>query len=151
MVASAKILPPAPNRVSIRSRRYAVPLGLPVSNGAPAVCKSIHREQGMVFVMQTGDRFKRVIRGLTVLAVAVVVGCSAPAQPRTVVVTDHGLGLDKWATACLMARHAVPGAELAVVPQGKPLSAGITFDVPPSQLLTKAPGVRIKTWTGFMP
>lgn len=134
MVASAKILPPAPNRVSIRSRRYAVPLGLPVSNGAPAVCKSIHREQGMVFVMQTGDRFKRVIRGLTVLAVAVVVGCSAPAQPRTVVVTDHGLGLDKWATAWLMARHAVPGAQLAVVPQGKPLSAGIAFDVPTSPL-----------------
>ena len=84
--------------------------------------------------MREGDRFKRVIRGLTVLAVAVVAGCSAPAQPRTVVVTDHGLGLDKWATAWLMARHAVPGAELAVVPQGKPLSAGIAFDVPTSPL-----------------
>ena len=88
----------------------------------------------MVFVMRKGDRFKRAIRGLTVLAVAVVAGCSAPAQPRAVVVTDHGLGLDKWATAWLMTRHAVPGAELTVVPQGKPLSAGIAFDVPTSPL-----------------
>jgi len=88
----------------------------------------------MVFVMRKGDRFKRVAQGLTVLAVAVLTACTAPAQPRTVVVTDHGLGLDKWATAWLMARHAVPGAELAVVPQGKPLSAGIAFDVPTSPL-----------------
>lgn len=33
-----------------------------------------------------------------------------------------------------MARHAVPGAELIVVPQGKPVSAGIAFDVPSSPL-----------------
>jgi rhodanese-related sulfurtransferase len=50
------------------------------------------------------------------------------------VVTDYGLGPDKWATAWLMARHAVPGAELKVVPQGQPLPAGIAFDVPDSPL-----------------
>jgi rhodanese-related sulfurtransferase len=56
------------------------------------------------------------------------------AAPRQTVVTDYGLGPDKWATAWLMARHAVPGAELVVVPQGKPLTAGIAFDVPTSPL-----------------
>lgn len=56
------------------------------------------------------------------------------AAPRQTVVTEYGLGPDKWATAWLMARHAVPGAELTVVPQGKPLSAGIAFDVPTSSL-----------------
>jgi rhodanese-related sulfurtransferase len=56
------------------------------------------------------------------------------AAPRQTVVTDYGLGPDKWATAWLMARHAVPGAELVVVPQGKPVSAGIAFDVPTSTL-----------------
>jgi rhodanese-related sulfurtransferase len=50
------------------------------------------------------------------------------------VVTDYGLGPDKWATAWLMARHAVPGAELVVVSQGNPVSAGIAFDVPTSAL-----------------
>lgn len=50
------------------------------------------------------------------------------------VVTDYGLGPDKWATAWLMARHAVPGAKLTVVPQGAPLSDGIAFDVPTSPL-----------------
>jgi rhodanese-related sulfurtransferase len=105
------ILPPAPNQVSARSRLWAVSSGLPVSNGAPAVCDSVHREQGVVFVMRKGDRFKRVTRGLmTVLAVAALTACTAPAQPRAVVVTDHGLG------------------------QGKPLSAGIAFDVPTSPL-----------------
>lgn len=129
------ILPPAPSQVSARSRLWAVSSGLPVSNGAPAVCDSVHREQGVVFVMRKGDRFKRVAQGLmTVLAVAALAACTAPAQPRAVVVTDYGLGLDKWATAWLMARHAVPGAELAVVPQGKALSAGIAFDVPTSPL-----------------
>jgi rhodanese-related sulfurtransferase len=61
--------------------------------------------------------------------------CAPPmAAPRQTVVTDYGLGPDKWATAWLMARHAVPGAELVVVPQGKPASAGIVFDVPTSPL-----------------
>lgn len=61
--------------------------------------------------------------------------CAPPlAAPRQTVVTDYGLGPDKWATAWLMARHAVPGAELVVVPQGKPLTAGIAFDVPTSPL-----------------
>lgn len=84
--------------------------------------------------MRKGGRFKRVARGLMVLAAVVLAACTAPARPRAVVVTDDGLGLDKWATAWLMARHAVPGAELVVVPQGKPLSAGIAFDVPTSPL-----------------
>lgn len=61
--------------------------------------------------------------------------CSAPtAAPRQTVSTDYGLGPDKWASAWLMARHAVPGAQLVVVPQGKPVSAGIAFDVPTSPL-----------------
>lgn len=55
-------------------------------------------------------------------------------MPSKTVVTDYGLGPDKWATAWLMARHAVPGAKLTVVPQGAPLSAGIAFDVPTSPL-----------------
>ena len=67
-------------------------------------------------------------------AIVSLVGCSAPAQPTQSVVTDYGLGPDKWATAWLMARHAVPGAELKVVPQGQPLTAGIAFDVPTSRL-----------------
>lgn len=61
-------------------------------------------------------------------------GCGASAGPAQPVVTDYGLGPDKWATAWLMARHAVPGAELKVVPQGQPLTAGIAFDVPTSTL-----------------
>lgn len=56
------------------------------------------------------------------------------ASPRQIVSTDYGLGPDKWASAWLMARHAVPGAELVVVPQGKPVGAGIAFDVPTSSL-----------------
>jgi rhodanese-related sulfurtransferase len=61
--------------------------------------------------------------------------CAPPkAAPRQTVVTDYGLGPDKWATAWLMARHAIPGAELVVVPQGRPVSTGIAFDVPTSPL-----------------
>ena len=61
--------------------------------------------------------------------------CALPmASPRQTVVTDHGLGPDKRATAWLMARRAVPDAELVVVPQGKQVSAGIAFDVPTSAL-----------------
>ena len=64
-----------------------------------------------------------------------LVACAPPmASPRHTVVTDYGLGPDKWATAWLMARHAVPDAQLVVVPQGKPVSAGIAFDVPSSAL-----------------
>ena len=56
--------------------------------------------------------------------------CTSPlAGPRQTVSTDYGLGPDKWASAWLMARHAVPGADLVVVPQGKPVVAGIAFDV----------------------
>ena len=40
--------------------------------------------------------------------------CALPmTSPRQTVVTDHGLGPDKRATAWLMAQRAVPGAELA--------------------------------------
>ena len=64
-----------------------------------------------------------------------LMACALPmASPRQTVVTDHGLGPDKRATAWLMARHAVPGAELVVLPQGKQVSAGIAFDVPTSAL-----------------
>lgn len=57
-----------------------------------------------------------------------------PASPRKTVATDYGLGPDKWASAWLMARHAEPGAELAVVSQGKPVGDGIAFDVPSAAL-----------------
>lgn len=74
-------------------------------------------------------------RGFTLLILMGLTACAPPlAAPRQTVVTDYGLGPDKWATAWLMARHAVPGAELVVVPQGKPVSAGIAFDVPASPL-----------------
>lgn len=76
----------------------------------------------------------RWLRTGVLTAVVMLGGCSAPAQPTRPVVTDYGLGPDKWATAWLMARHAVPGAELKVVPQGQPLTAGIAFDVPSSPL-----------------
>ena len=77
------------------------------------------------------------IRGLKVgvfASLLALAGCGATAQPVPPVVTDYGLGPDKWATAWLMARHAVPGAELKVVPQGQPLIVGIAFDVPTSPL-----------------
>lgn len=76
-------------------------------------------------------------RGLKVGVLAslfALTGCGASAGPAQPVVTDYGLGPDKWATAWLMARHAVPEAELKVVPQGQPLTAGIAFDVPTSRL-----------------
>lgn len=71
---------------------------------------------------------------MMMLAIAMLGGCSAPAQPLPPVVTDYGLGPDKWATAWLMARHAEPGAELVVVPQGQALPKGVAFDVPSSPL-----------------
>jgi len=74
-------------------------------------------------------------RSFTLLMLAGLTACSSPtAAPRQTVSTDYGLGPDKWASAWLMARHAVPGAELVVVPQGKPVAAGIAFDVPTSPL-----------------
>jgi rhodanese-related sulfurtransferase len=83
----------------------------------------------------TGAYLKRFGRGFALLILTGLVACAPPmAAPRQAVVTDYGLGPDKWATAWLMARHAVPGAELVVVPQGKPVSAGIAFDVPTSPL-----------------
>jgi rhodanese-related sulfurtransferase len=75
----------------------------------------------------------RWLGGLGVAAIALT-GCMAPAQPRTAIVTEVGLGLDKWATAWLMARHAEPNAPLKVVGFGKALPAGIAFDVPSSPL-----------------
>ena len=84
--------------------------------------------------MKRGDRLRFCIRWGMALAMALLTACTSPAQPRAVVVTDYGLGPDKWATAWLMARHAVPGAELVVVPQGKSPSAGVAFDVPTSLL-----------------
>jgi rhodanese-related sulfurtransferase len=74
-------------------------------------------------------------QGFTLLVFAGLVACGSPtAAPRQVVSTDYGLGPDKWASAWLMARHAVPGAELVVVPQGKAPTDGIVFDVPISPL-----------------
>jgi rhodanese-related sulfurtransferase len=68
------------------------------------------------------------------VAAIVLTGCTAPAQPRTAIVTEVGLGPDKWATAWLMARHAEPDATLKVVGFGRALPAGIAFDVPSSPL-----------------
>lgn len=74
------------------------------------------------------------MHGTLCLALLVLSGCSVPSHRRDPVVTEYGLGPDKWATAWLMTRHAVPGAELKVVPQGKPLVPGLAFDVPTSPL-----------------
>lgn len=79
-------------------------------------------------------RVSRRLRGVLGLAILALGGCAAPAQPIAPVVTEYGLGPDKWATAWLMTRHAVPGAALKVVPQGKPLVPGLAFDVPTSPL-----------------
>lgn len=76
----------------------------------------------------------RILRMGVLASLFALAGCGASALPAQPVVTDYGLGPDKWATAWLMARHAVPGAELKVVPQGQPLTAGIAFDVPTSPL-----------------
>lgn len=74
-------------------------------------------------------------RGVLLLVLLALAACSQPsAAPRQTVSTDYGLGPDKWASAWLMSRHAVPGAELVVVPQGTPVGAGIAFDVPTSPL-----------------
>lgn len=81
------------------------------------------------------NRYTRAVICWAVLAIAACAP-SAPVPSKTVV-TDYGLGPDKWATAWLMARHAVPGAKLTVVPQGAPLSTGIAFDVPTSPLRRK--------------
>lgn len=85
--------------------------------------------------MEYGAHLKRFGQGIALLMLAGLAACAPPmAAPRQTVATDYGLGPDKWATAWLMARHAVPGAELVVVPQGKPVRAGIVFDVPTSLL-----------------
>jgi rhodanese-related sulfurtransferase len=81
-----------------------------------------------------GNKGSHWLRMGMVLMLVVLGGCQAPAQPKQTVATEYGLGPDKWASAWLMARRAVPGATLAVVPQGKPLPAGIAFDVPASPL-----------------
>jgi rhodanese-related sulfurtransferase len=84
--------------------------------------------------MREGASGRHALKLAIALALSVLGGCIAPAQPLRPVVTDYGLGPDKWATAWLMARHAEPGAKLVVVPQGSPLPAGIAFDVPTSAL-----------------
>lgn len=87
------------------------------------------------WIWNKGAHLKELVRSFTLLLLAGLVACAGPmAAPHQTVVTDYGLGPDKWATAWLMARHAVPGAELVVVSQGKPVSAGIAFDVPTSSL-----------------
>ncbi len=80
------------------------------------------------------DKGGQWLRMGIVLMLAALGGCQAPAQPSTTVTTEYGLGPDKWASAWLMARHAVSGATLTVVSQGKPLPTGIAFDVPTSPL-----------------
>lgn len=73
-------------------------------------------------------------RNWIICFLALLTSCAPSARVPEVVVTDHGLGPDKWATAWLMARHAVPGATLRVVPQGQPATGGVAFDVPTSPL-----------------
>lgn len=60
-----------------------------------------------------------------------------PAMPKTVFVTEHGLGPDKWATAWLLTRHAVPGARLVIAEADQPLPVGTVFDVPGASLQRK--------------
>jgi rhodanese-related sulfurtransferase len=62
-------------------------------------------------------------------------GCTgSQSAPQVQVATEYGLGPDKWASAWLMSRHAVRGAELAVAMPGERLATGIAFDVPESKL-----------------
>jgi rhodanese-related sulfurtransferase len=56
------------------------------------------------------------------------------ATPVARYVTEYGLGPDKWASAWLLVRHAVPGAQLAVSQPGRPLTQGTSFDLPASEL-----------------
>jgi rhodanese-related sulfurtransferase len=72
--------------------------------------------------------------GVLVFAMILLTGCLAPTEPRQAIVTEYGLGPDKWATAWLMTRHAHPGAELKIVSQGDAFPAGIAFDIPTSPL-----------------
>lgn len=71
---------------------------------------------------------------LVCLAVLLASCADSTGAPKTRVVTEYGLGPDKWATAWLMTRHAAPGAELSVAMPGKPLAAGWAFDVPDATL-----------------
>ncbi len=77
--------------------------------------------------------FFKAVMGLPILMA--LSGCTgSQSAPRAQVATEYGLGPDKWATAWLMSRHAVRGAELAVAMPGERLPTGIAFDVPESKL-----------------
>lgn len=84
--------------------------------------------------MRYGSKCSHWLRAGLALTLVVLGGCQTPAQPQHAIVTEYGLGPDKWATAWLMSRHAERDAPLKVVDFGKPLPAGIAFDVPGSPL-----------------
>ncbi len=81
--------------------------------------------------MHCGHMLRKLILGLAVVALC---SCQAPTQHKHAIVTEYGLGLDKWATAWLMSRHAERDAPLNVVDFGQTLPEGIAFDVPTSPL-----------------
>lgn len=61
-------------------------------------------------------------------------GCSTHQSDEVTLVTEQGLGPDKWATAWLLSRQIMPGARLQVVPVGAKLPEGVRFDVDGSDL-----------------
>lgn len=76
-----------------------------------------------------------LLRGLVGILVLLTLACSqVPAAQPPAFVTEHGLGPDKWATAWLLTRRAVPDAKLVVVDAGQALPDGIDFDTPSSSL-----------------
>lgn len=76
-----------------------------------------------------------LLYGFAGVSLALATACSqAPAAPTAVFVTEHGLGPDKWATAWLLTKRIMPGAQLIVVEPEQPLPEGTTFDVPSSDL-----------------
>lgn len=82
-------------------------------------------------------RSTATIRRWTVLTlvIAFLMGCLERApNPSERLVTEYGLGPDKWATAWLLSRFVVPGADLEVLPAGAALPEGLHFDVEGSQL-----------------
>jgi rhodanese-related sulfurtransferase len=87
--------------------------------------------------LQSALRAWLFLSGALAISLAVSIsGCTRTqtAAPSVRYVTEYGLGPDKWASAWLLVRHAVPHAELVVTQPGAPHEQGVTFDLPSSEL-----------------